>query len=67
MLPPHNGTVLFELPIGSTSSLQGQVITATATSPAGNTSEYSACVPYACDQIFAHGFDDAQAETCPAP
>lgn len=67
MIPPHNSTVLFDLPIESTGSLYGQVITATATSPADNTSEYSACVPYACDQIFAHGFDGAYAETCPAP
>ena len=62
-----NGSAVFDLPLASTSSLYGQFITATATSQGGNTSEYSACVAYACDQIFGHGFDDAHAQTCPAP
>lgn len=66
-LPPMNGSAVFELPLASTASLYGQYITATATSPNGNTSEYSACVAYACDQIFGHGFDDSHAQTCPAP
>ena len=66
-LPPMNGSAVFDLPLASTSSLYGQFITATATSQGGNTSEYSACVAYACDQIFGHGFDDAHAQTCPAP
>lgn len=66
-LPPANGSVLFDLPLSSTGSLYGKYITATATSAAGNTSEYSACVAYACDRIFGHGFDDAVAQVCPAP
>lgn len=66
-LPPSNGSAVFDLPLSSPASLYGRYITATATSPGGNTSEYSACVAYACDQIFGHGFDDAHAQTCPAP
>ena len=66
-LPPMNGSAVFDLPLASTASLYGQYITATATSAGGNTSEYSACVAYACDQIFGHGFDDAYAQVCPAP
>lgn len=66
-LPPMNGSVVFDWPLSSTSALYGKFITATATSAGGNTSEYSACVAYDCDQIFGHGFDDAYAQTCPAP
>ena len=66
-LPPMNGSAVFDWPLSSTGSLYGRYITATATSTGGNTSEYSACVAYACDQIFGHGFDDAHAQTCPAP
>ena len=35
----------------------GVGITATATDTAGNTSEFSACVPYVNDTIFANGFE----------
>lgn len=35
----------------------GAAITATATDSLGNTSEFSACVPYANDTIFEDGFD----------
>jgi hypothetical protein len=35
----------------------GAGITATATDTSGNTSEYSACVPYLNDTIFADGFE----------
>ncbi len=35
----------------------GAGITATATDASGNTSEYSACVPYLNDTIFTDGFD----------
>jgi hypothetical protein len=66
-LPPGNGSVVFDWPLSSASALYGKFITATATSAGGNTSEYSACVAYDCDQIFGHGFDDAYAQTCPAP
>ncbi len=65
--PPGNGTTLFDLPLSATASLYARFITATATSAGGNTSEYSACVAYACDQIFAHGFEAGAAEVCPAP
>jgi len=36
--------------------LPGEVITATATDNANNTSEFSACFPYTDDTIFANGF-----------
>lgn len=63
-LPPSNGHAPFDLPIESAAALTGQFITATATSASGNTSEYSACVAYVCDTIFANGFDDAQGHAC---
>jgi hypothetical protein len=66
-IPPRNGSVAFDIPIESAASLYGQYITATATSSSGNSSEYSACIAYACDQIFAHDFDSAAAQTCPGP
>lgn len=66
-LPPRNGHASFDVPIESVASLYGQFLTATATGEDHNTSEYSACVAYACDQIFGHGFDGATAQTCPAP
>jgi hypothetical protein len=31
----------------------------------GNTSEFSDCVPYSCDQIFGYGVDGSTADTCP--
>ena len=65
--PPSNGSAVFDLPLASTGTLYGTFITATATSAGGDSSEYSACVAYACDQIFGHGFDDAHAQACPAP
>jgi len=65
LLPPVNGSAPFDLPIQSTQSLYGTWITATATSPSGNTSEYAACVAYACDRIFAYGLDTDAAEVCP--
>ena len=37
--------------------LNGVGITATATDASGNTSEFSACVPYVNDTIFANGFE----------
>jgi hypothetical protein len=67
LFPPHNGLALFDLAIESPASLHGQFITATATSADGDSSEYSACVEYLCDQIFAHGFDGPTAQTCSAP
>lgn len=65
LFPPINGSATFDLPLTSSSTLYGRFITATATSPGGSTSEYSACIAYACDQIFAHDFDDTYAEICP--
>lgn len=65
LMPPANGSAQFDLPIRSTQSLYGAWITATATSPGGNTSEYSACIAYTCDRIFAYDIDGPSAETCP--
>ena len=39
------------------SVFSGDAITATATDAAGDTSEFSACMPYLNDTIFADGFD----------
>jgi hypothetical protein len=66
IVPPRNGTALFDLPLESTYSLYGTYISATATDSHGNTSEFSSCVAYGCDQIFAHDFDSDSAVTCPA-
>jgi hypothetical protein len=55
-----NGVANFSVLLGSgTYPLlpNGSGITATATDTAGNTSEFSACVPYLNDTIFADGFD----------
>lgn len=67
MLPPRNGVVAFDIPIESAAALAGEFITATATSDDGDTSEYSACIAYVCDQIFAHAFDGTTAATCSPP
>jgi hypothetical protein len=51
-------TVAFEIPLFPGISLAGQVITATARDASGNTSEFSACVPYeAIGDIFRDGFE----------
>jgi len=55
-----NGVANFAVLLGSgTYPLlpNGAGITATATDTAGNTSEFSACVPYLNDTIFADGFE----------
>ncbi len=64
--PPINGSATFDVPITSPATLYNGFITATATSSGGNTSEYSACVAYGCDQIFAHNLDSSYAQVCPA-
>ena len=66
LFPPINGSAVFDFPITSPATLYNGFITATATSSGGNTSEYSACVAYTCDQIFAHNLDSSYAQTCPA-
>ena len=66
LFPPINGSATFDVPITSPATLYNGFITATATSAGGNTSEYSACVAYSCDQIFAHNLDSSYAQVCPA-
>lgn len=66
-LPPSNGSASFQWPVDDAASLEGMYITATATSDAGDSSEYSACVAWICDRIFADGFDGTVADACPAP
>ena len=62
-----NGSVIFNLPLAWTGDLSNRSITLVARDGSGNTSEFSQCASYVCDTIFKHGFDDASAETCPAP
>lgn len=55
-----NGVADFSVLLGSGNYpvlADGTGITATATDTAGNTSEFSACVPYRNDTIFADGFE----------
>jgi hypothetical protein len=61
------GGASFSLPIGEPGGtlLDGRAISLIAIKADGNTSEFSACATYACDQIFAHGVDGSVAETCP--
>lgn len=65
--PGTGGTVQFSMSVESAANLQPRFITATWFDLDGNSSEFSNCVPYQCDTIFAHGFDSASAERCPVP
>ena len=60
-VPPQldEGTATFDIGIPSVPHFLSQIvaITATATDSSGNTSEFSACVAYDNDTIFADGFD----------
>lgn len=64
--PGSNGSVVFDIPFDTTLSLQPRYITAVVTDPQGNSSEFSDCQAYDCDQIFAHGFVGA-ADRCSEP
>ena len=63
----HNGTVIFDMPVKSTGTLAGRVFSLTAFDAQGNTSEYSQCAEYVCDEIFGHSFDNTVGDKCPAP
>ena len=62
----HNGTVIFDIPVKSTGTLAGRVFSLTAFDAQGNTSEYSQCAEYVCDEIFGHSFDNTVGDKCPA-
>lgn len=59
-----NGSVIVDVPV--TGTLVGRQLTLVARDAAGNSSEFSNCVPYHCDVIFAYGLDGSSADTCPA-
>ena len=65
--PGTGGTAQFSMSVQSAANLQPRFITTTWFDLDGNSSEFSNCVPYQCDTIFAHGFDSASAERCPEP
>lgn len=65
--PGTGGTVQFDMTFESADNLQPRFITTSWFDLDGNSSEFSNCVPYQCDTIFAHGFDSASADRCPAP
>jgi hypothetical protein len=70
VLPPRNGTGQFNvrvLGVPGAANLADRFITLTATNANGDTSEFSACTAYVCDQIFAQAFDNNLADSCPAP
>ena len=62
----HNGTVIFDIPVKSTGTLAGRVFSLTAFDAQGNTSEYSQCAEYVCDEIFGHSFSSTVGDKCPA-
>jgi hypothetical protein len=66
-IPPQNGTGSVDVAVATDISLAGKMITATATDDNGNTSEFSVCLPYQCDTIYAHDFDDGSADSCSFP
>ena len=59
-----NGSVVVDIPLSGT--LVGRKFTLVARDAQGNTSEFSPCVPYTCDTIFAYGQDGTSALSCPA-
>lgn len=63
----HNGTVIFDIPIKTSGTLVGRVFSLTAFDAQGNSSEYSQCAAYVCDEIFGQVFDNSVADKCPAP
>ena len=63
----HSGTAIFDIPVKSAGTLAGRVFSLTAYDAQGNTSEYSQCAEYVCDQIFGQSFDNNVGDKCPAP
>ena len=61
-----NGSVVVDIPLSwNNNALTGRQFSMVARDLAGNTSEFSDCVPYTCDQIFGYGADGSTADTCP--
>jgi hypothetical protein len=63
-----NGSVVSDIPVSwGSRSLEGRQFSLVARDVAGNTSEFSVCAPYQCDQIFGYGTDAGGAEICSPP
>lgn len=64
--PGSNGSVIVDIPLSwNNNALTGRQFSMVARDLDGNTSEFSDCVPYTCDQIFGYGVDGSAADTCP--
>ncbi|WP_395682928.1 NosD domain-containing protein [Dokdonella sp.] len=63
--PGSNGSVIVDIPVSSTSALGGRQFSMVVRDLAGNSSEFSNCAAYTCDQIFGYGGDGSSADTCP--
>lgn len=64
--PDQNGTLALDLQVYSNVDLESHFITAILRNPFSGDSEFSNCVAYVCDTIFANGFT-AEAEVCDPP
>ena len=64
----NNGSANFRgIFLAPTTDLNAHVISMMATDAVdGNTSEFSAWMPYLCDVIFSDGVDGSPSEACPA-
>jgi len=64
--PGSNGSVILDIPVSwNNTPLGGRQFSMVARDLDGNTSEFSHCAAYTCDQIFGYGLDGSTADTCP--